>query len=335
MNVRLDQLLELFEALVEHLRSRYDVEELGEHIVVLKPKHRTHVSSPRDVHLTLLGLVHGVEVAGLAVVCAFMTKLVDGDITLEEPVGVALGNVPAAKLGVRFVERDLNRSFGRASQETAEDRRAGEIEVLLNRTKYMVDFHQVKRPTASPFWIFPHHKEGFSFARNIAPEVPIVTHWGTSFSNDGQCSDEFLMKKGGTGVTIELGQNGWDNEQISLGLRIAEAALGETRVRIGDETRGSQSKSHSKAPVYTWAAVVPYPQTGKPVLDPDWTNFASVEAGQRLGSFEGKDVKAPVSGWLLFPKYPDPRQDGTYGESPPAAELVRIMRQVSESELPS
>ena len=59
-----------------------------------------------------------------------------------------------------------------------------------------------------------------------------------------------------------------------------------------------------------------------------------VRAGETLGSFGGVDIKAKVSGPVLFPKYPDARPDGSYGEDPPAAELIRILQEISEDDLP-
>lgn len=323
-----------FDGLVQSLKTRFDIEELAPRIVVIKPKHYAKAAGEvRDIHLSLTGLIHGVEVAGLSILCKFLAKLDDGTVVLSGPIGVAVGNAQAALNGVRFVERDLNRSFARASVDTAEDRRADELELLFNRTKYLLDFHQVKLPTASPFWIFPYHKEGLSFARAIAPQVPVVTHWGKSFSADGQCSDEYVIKTGACGVTIELGQNGFDPAQIHNGVQVALAALREVRMRVGGETRGPRIE-RALAPIYTWAEVMPYPNTGAPVLDQGWTNFATVTKGQRLGVFQDQEVLAPVDGWLLFPKYPDRKADGTFGLSPPAAELVRIMRRIDERDLP-
>jgi hypothetical protein len=54
-----------------------------------------------------------------------------------------------------------------------------------------------------------------------------------------------------------------------------------------------------------------------------------------VGTFNGTDIKASVTGPVLFPKYPDLRSDGAYGDTPPAAELIRVLREISESELPT
>ena len=47
-----------------------------------------------------------------------------------------LGNKNAALQNMRYIERDLNRSFDTESTETAEHKRAKEIEKILKKKKY-------------------------------------------------------------------------------------------------------------------------------------------------------------------------------------------------------
>ncbi|MCX6123687.1 MAG: succinylglutamate desuccinylase/aspartoacylase family protein [Proteobacteria bacterium] len=325
--------IDRFDAALLRLALDYDVDVLGGRICVVKPRGGPEILPKKDIWLTLLGGVHGVEVAGITIINCVLEQIIGGKLPLEGPLGVALGNVPAVLAGKRYVERDLNRSFGRHARDYLEEVRADELESLLVRTKYLVDFHQVKHPTVSPFWIFPYHPEGYSFARAIAGNIPIITHWGGGFSSDGQCTDEFVMNQNGCGVTIELGQNGFDQAQIDLGVRVAIAAIGDSQRRITGATRGPRQEDPTGG-LYTWGEVVPYPETGSPVLDPGWQNFAPVTKGQRLGSYGGKIIAASVSGWILFPKYPEANVDGSFASKPPAAELVRILTEINEEDLP-
>jgi succinylglutamate desuccinylase len=278
-------------------------------------------------------MIHGVEVAGLAVLVELLELVTRGELIVDVPVGVALGNIKAALAGVRFVERDLNRSFGRDQAALLEEKRADELERLFTRSARLLDIHQVKLKIDRPFWIFPYTKNGFKFARSVAPEVSVITHWGRGFSQDGQCSDEWVNGRGGAGVTIELGQNGFDPKQIEHGVRVCSRAISlSTSGAVGNPLPNLDSAQ--AAPIYTWGEIIPYPKTGQPVLNPGWHNFRVVKKGEVLGVFDGSEIKASVSGPVLFPKYPDPRPDGTYGETPPAAELIRILREISEDELP-
>jgi hypothetical protein len=327
-------LLRRFDEIVSQELTEYSVESLAPRVHIIEPKSQgLRGPGANDVIITISALIHGVEVAGLAVLVQLLELVTRGELRLEGRVGIALGNIPAAEAAVRFVERDLNRSFGRTATETAEDRRADELERLFSRSWRLLDLHQVKLPIDRPFWIFPFTRKGYEFARAVGPDVTLITHWGKGFSQDGKCSDEWVNSLGSTGVTIELGQNGFDPSQVSQGIKIVRRAI---EIAMFQAAGGTVARpTGSLAPIYTWGEIVPYPQTGEPVLDIGWHNFKIVKAGERLGCFQGHDIKATTTGPVLFPKYPDPLPDGTYAKSPPAAELVRILREISESDLPA
>ncbi len=329
----LESELRRFESVMADVAQVYDVEILADYVYIVRPKTTAPVTDGRDVDLTLSALIHGVEVAGLSVLVETLSLVTSGRCPLTLRLGIALGNIAAARQQKRFVERDLNRSFGRQDVSTMEGRRALDLERLFGRSRYLLDFHQVKLACDRPFWIFPYKKSGFAFARAVAPDIAVVTHWGKGFSADGKCSDEWTNHSGGAGVTIELGQNGFDEAQIARGVTVAKraVAVAELLTRGG----GLVDEAGPKAPVYTWAEIVPYPETGAPVLDAGWHNFRVVNRGQRLGSFNGQDICAPATGPVLFPKYPDPTADGRYGSERPAAELIRILRAIDEADLPS
>jgi hypothetical protein len=195
----------------------------------------------------------------------------------------------------------------------------------------LLDIHQVKLPSQTPFWIFPYSRQGFQLARELEGTLPIITHWAGGFSKDGQCTDEFVNNAGGVGITIELGQNGFDPLQIALGSTIARRLINS---RLKSSKAPSTVSSAFAGPLYTWSEVLPYPDTGVPVLDPGWTNFAPVAKGQRLGAWQGHVYAASSDGVVMFPKYPKRLENGDYPSERPAAELVRILRRIEEGQLP-
>lgn len=333
---KVEQEILRFDQLIKDISGLLDVETLAPRVHIIHPKNTRRPHSPpvRDVKLTFMAIIHGVEVAGLAVFNEFLVAMKSGQVPLEVSIGLALGNIAAAQKGVRFVDRDLNRSFGRENVDTLEDRRADELEQLLARSERLIDFHQVRLQIDRPFWIFPYSKKGYKLARAIAPEVSIITHWGKGFSQEGQCSDEWLNHHGGNGVTMELGQNGFDPAQIAMGLGVVKKALAVvTGIQFG---RPELESKNPLAPLYTWGEIVAYPPTGGPVLDAGWHNFKMATAGGRLGLFNGQEVCASVSGPVLFPKYPDKiPASGVYGDKAPAAELIRILKVIDEADLPA
>ena len=66
-------------------------------------------------------------------------------IKTDVPTVVFLGNVKAAEMGVRFVERDMNRSFNMDDMATHEARRTKELEHILLESTFYLDIHQTKR----------------------------------------------------------------------------------------------------------------------------------------------------------------------------------------------
>lgn len=333
---KVKEYLDRFDQAIDGVRAGHKVEKLASGIFILHPKCQKSPNvglvSGKDVALTVSALIHGVEVAGLAVIVELLELVTRGHLQLPFALGIALGNIEAALKSRRFVERDLNRSFGRMQASLAEEKRADELESLFTRTAHLLDIHQVKLQIDRPFWIFPYTVRGYKFARAIAPEVSLITHWGRGFSKDGQCSDEWVNSQGGTGITIELGQNGFEAGQIANGISLCRRAI-EVCATL-EKSASQQSSALKQAPLYTWGEIIPYPPTGKPVLNPGWHNFKTVRAGEVLGVFNDVEIRAQVSGPVLFPKYPDAYPNGPYGDAPPAAELVRILKEISEEDLP-
>lgn len=279
----------------------------------------------KESALTMMAVTHGNEVGGIAVLNQLLELIGQGLIRLTYPLTIGLGNPAASMTDRRFLERDLNRSFLRANTDSVEDQRARELEPILEKTAFFVDIHQTIEPSSHPFLIFPYLPASFEFGRQIAPDMPIVTHWGSGFSKDGSCTDEFVNKKGGVGLTIELGQKGFSNYQEGVGLRAMLRAL----MVVGQRLAGRPWQAPDHQPeIYTWAEVLPFPE-GEAGLDEGWYNFRRVEKGQRLGYCKGheKEILAGLSGPILFPKYPASPHE------PRPKEICRIMKSVTIDQL--
>jgi len=198
------------------------------------------------------------------------------------------------------------------------------LEAILGNTAFLLDFHQTSERSEQPFFIFPFTPLGFRFASAVAMETPIVTHWGRPFSKEGRCSDEFVNVKGGAGITLELGKNGFDPYQIGAGFAASVRAL---ELATDYLVHGAKFDGDSKADIYTWAEVIDYPE-GEVVLESGFVNFAAIAAGQKLATVNGKPLFSKYDGRILFPAYPKP------GLAKKPAELCRIMRRVGVEELP-
>jgi succinylglutamate desuccinylase len=292
------------------------------------------VKPGKKIGLTISALVHGNETGGVGALSEFVKLLKSGLRVPSEGLCIIIGNSEAALEGKRFLERDLNRSFGRSSDGTIETKRALEISPFLQKSRFYLDIHQTSMHSDRAFFIFPFTAPSFQFARSILPRTSLVTHWGKPFSVEGMCTDEFVGNHGGTGITLELGQNGFDPFQIAIGLQaIVQACSLVDSFDSSDQIKSSKifrAPEWMKGELFSWQEVVPWPATGEVVMDPGWTNFKPIEKGQRMGSHNGEPVLAPHNGWMMFPKYfsPEVPQLGR------PLEMYRILKKITESDLP-
>lgn len=321
---RIAKELEQFNDAVRVLRKRkVTVEEVAEHAFLIHPSTPYHASAQnKDIGITIMGLTHGNEVAGIAALTDWLRSVSYESSFPTVPIAVILGNVRAGRLNQRFCERDLNRSFNRSETGTWEDQRARELERILSRTSFLIDLHQTILPSVSPFFIFPYTPESFSWAQEINHRLPIVTHWGAPFSADGCCTDEYVNGCGGIGLTIELGQNGFGPALVATGIQAIERAVTTATRRLKKE---ASLFSTSEAEIYTWAASLPYPKDGVG-LRVGYINFQDVKTGERLGGSDATPILSPNDGKILFPKYPPS------GSASPA-EVCRIIRRITSDEL--
>jgi hypothetical protein len=327
-----DAEMQQFLALIDSLKQRYSVQELFPYTYILHPAVQSaHAPHGKKIPLTFFGVIHGNETAGIAILNEILAFLVSGQLQLSFPLGLALGNYRAVLQGARYLDKDLNRSFGSAPGAAWEIKRAEELASMLLSTWCLIDFHQTSQPSLEPFFIFPYSRDNLQFARALSPHHAVVTHWQGGFSQDGMATDEFLTKNKGIGVTFETGHNGLSPYQISLGALVGIKALGHIAARLEEHAlRGKLPQRETPYnDLYTWAHVQAYPQ-GEVVLKPGLVNFQGVEKGEQLGTCDGAPFLAAASGKLLFPKYVDAGVD--QGRRP--AEIWRIIRAVRPGDLP-
>jgi succinylglutamate desuccinylase len=291
--------------------------------------HPLHANAPlgQQFDLLLIALTHGNEYAGLPVLNALCRYVEAGVLTPPSSIGFLLGNIDAARRGTRFVERDLNRTFGRTGRDTADDRRAREMEPMMTRARFCVDLHQTIEPSEAPFFVFNYQPASLQLAHAISPNTPVVTHWGRPFSatSAGGCtSDEFIQQADGVALSIELGQKGFGLYHIAAGVRVCLDAI----TTVSGVVHGASLPPIDACanPVYTWAHIVPYPD-GDVRLDAGLKNFQPIRAGDRLGTRDSEPLIAAAGGLLLFPKYRRSESE------PKPAELYRVLRQPALSEL--
>jgi len=135
--------IEKFHFLCKAFSGKGQVESVCDQGYLLTPKNYIRRSESHDIDLAVMAITHGNETAGLAAVNEWLSQLNYSWVNLDIRLAVLLGNVPAAKAGVRFLERDLNRSFARTGELTTwEEKRASELGKVMSRSRYFLDLHQ-------------------------------------------------------------------------------------------------------------------------------------------------------------------------------------------------
>lgn len=282
-------------------------EEVAPYAFVLHSAKKS--TSNKDIDLLFLGLLHGNEVGGIAVLNHILRSIFEGKFKPDIKMAFALGNVEAGKKNVRFIEKDLNRIFGSTDKMTAEDRRATELEALLKRSQFVVDIHQTIEPTASPFFIFGYDEKSFIMARTLAPSLPIISYSLKDRRDNGVVATGYSIDHGGVAVTIELGQKGFEQSQIDLGYGVCRRAYwyvkNQRLHRIKNfitSTFLRRSKPHPEDKVLVFS----YRHLNEGDLNdlkPGYTNFMKISKGEKLGTSSLGDIIAPIDGRILFPKY--------------------------------
>jgi len=102
-----------------------------------------------DTCVVVIGAEHGNEPAGVKAIARLHDLIGSGDWQVNSSILGLIGNPRALEKGVRFIDENLNRAFGRSTPGTYEDARAKEIARWLTDVKarfaqaYVIDLHSV------------------------------------------------------------------------------------------------------------------------------------------------------------------------------------------------
>lgn len=296
-----------FDGLVRDLRRKGFIQEtLADRCFVLKGEPGAFQDAQHDIGLCITGLIHGNEYGGLGVINRLLLSVLNGTVRPLFPVGIALGNVPAAFEELRFTEKDLNRVFTNKDGNSYEERRSRELEPLIRRARFYIDLHQTIEPTKSPFFILGFHEESLQFANELDPELPVVTYNMQDRVENGMTSTGLSMSNGGIALTLELGQKGFGPDQLICGYEVVTRAvdlLNQSHQKIRSSVRRILESAISEDQSVFYFANKFENTSGVADLVPGLNNFHPVRQGQRIGQDGRQELLAPLDGFVLFPKY--------------------------------
>lgn len=252
---------------------------------------QTQLKDTKKYDLFLSALVHGNEIGGIQVLNQFAKKIIKEKIKIPHSFFFCLGNIEAAQKGLRFIERDLNRSFLSVSKGLHEEKLATRISNYVKDCAFCIDLHQTNQDAVTPFMIFFYTGEKMSFARQLSGEIPIVISTEERHK-DGSTLDFYCYKQNIISLTLELGKIGFHEKQAEFGVSFLFNYL-------------KISKLNPKEPfknVYKVADTI-YSSEDRIILNPGYFNFSIIKHNEILGKKGEVDYQSPYEGIMLFPKY--------------------------------
>jgi hypothetical protein len=202
---------------------------------------------------------------------------------------------------------------------------------LLDQFDLYVDFHQTILPVVHPFYICPWQIDGWHWMRIMGG----ATQWVTRNPNIGggglACADEYVRQKGKPSVALELGALGFRPDVRAAVWRTLSHIFNAVHsIRTGSVLSDlAQSKPDLKFYETRYRCVFNDPMM---TLKSGFKNFQSVEAGTPLSPEDKPMITAPISGALLFPKYPTRDHNGM-ALDPVPKELFRIISPLDQHPL--
>lgn len=285
-----DQYLKLFETNINEVRKIIAVEKIDEDIYKITPKFTTAKS------VAIVGITHGEEVAGLHIINEILFRIIEGKINIDRDLYLILGNRKAYLKNQRYTDTDLNRSYWIESKsDKHEEQRALKIKNAIKNCSYVIDIHQTVEDTLFPFFIAPNSSSKlYNWIAYIGSDIAIIQR---ESSEKITTLSSYVCSQNNYGVTLEVGGNGFDAYQISLGTKIAENII-----KSADKQFFQVSKNRQKPSIYKIDYHENYDK-GKVKFLKKFVNFENIKKGQVIALKDNKEITAPISGQIvLYPR---------------------------------
>jgi succinylglutamate desuccinylase len=252
---------------------------------------KNQLNEVKKYDLFLSALLHGNEVGGIQVLNHFAKKVMTDKIKIPHSFFFCLGNLEAAQRGVRFIERDLNRSFLSPATELLEEKLAVRISNYVKDCSFCIDIHQTNQDAVTPFMIFIYTAQKMAFSRHMDKEIPIIVSLEERHK-DGSTLDFYCYKHNIISTTLELGKTGFHEPQAQFGVNYL---LNFLTLRSVDQNEPFKN-------VYRVADTI-YWFDDRIILNPGYNNFSMIKKNEILGKKGEVDYSSPFDGVMLFPKY--------------------------------
>ena len=260
------------------------------------PPHIYHFAgSAAGPCVVVMGGVHGDEKVGVQVV-EEMKKFLGKEKICGE-IYLIIGNPKAVKAGKRFIEYDLNRSFGyNLNDSTCEGKRAAQIAPFLGGADYLLDIHSTSKKSI-PFVYCEGSKKHFGLAEILGTKYVVSPSSNYKKTVDGVCSDNFVDRNGGVGITYECGWNK-DNSLFDEAFLRTQQFLKATGVAFLE----TPTCENVESPIHLQVHSKIVAESGDFIFDGEYDNFDFVKKGQKIATDGDTPVFAEKDSYIIFPK---------------------------------
>ncbi len=281
----------------------------------------------------VLGGLHGNEPAGVLAAARVLAELRQRETPIRGRFVALVGNKSALQMGVRYLDRDLNRAWTdervdklqrqAPEEDRAEDREQRELWGALREhmdaqawSKVgLLDLHSTSAD-GCPFTIMADTLQN----RRLALALPVPLLLGLEESVDGTLL-AWLGEKGHVAVCLEGGQNELEStvDHHAAAIWLGLEALGLVAAEDVPDIEGLRDLLGQTAWGMPEVVEIRYRHgiaSGEVFeMEPGYTNFHLVEKGEVLawsGEERERVVRGPLTGLLLMPRYQGQGNDGFF-----------------------
>jgi len=275
--------------------------------------------------LLVVAGIHGNEPAGVTAAQRVVARLERQRTESRGDFVCLAGNVRALGVGVRFLERDLNRGWSPSrlaalpSHGRAEDAEQRELAAALDAARgaargpiHFLDLHTTSAD-GIPFAMVGRN----AAARAFALQFPVPALLGLLELVDGTLL-EYMRAQGCIALGFEAGQNddprSADHDEAMLWIALVGAGLVAARdVPDLERHRSLLSRARRGLPQFVRIesrhAITPADGFR---MEPGFANIQPITADQLLAHDRNGEVRAPRTGILLMPLYQSQGEDGFF-----------------------
>ena len=293
----------------------------GEHLI------GAFVGDASGPTLIVVGSIHGNEPAGVKAIAEIANDLEQLADRIKGRVYFVAGNTRAMERGVRFIDRDLNRSWTRANMseigtaaamELSENRELAEIDRLFDgilitaRSEvYVLDLHSTSA-TGVPFATVGDTLRNREFARKF----PVTILLGVEEQLEGTML-EYLNNTGAVTLGFEGGSH-TSPETVANHASLIWLALANTGILSAADIPDHEAHRKRLAAGKRESRVVEVRHReaindgDEFVMDAGYNNFDPISKGQALAKNRYGVIHAHESGLILMPLYQKLGEDGFF-----------------------